>query len=60
MSPINETTPQELVLDGYPAFDFSAEDAWPMPPVKPYVPKPRDLTLGERMKAALVRWDNNA
>ena len=39
----HSTTPQPKLLDG----DCATRD-WPLPPVKPYTPAPRELTLKQR------------
>lgn len=54
----NDTQTPDMHEDGLPAFDLeiSHESPWPMSAAKPWTPAPRELTLGERMKIAVERW----
>lgn len=53
----NDVKTPDMHPNGAPAFELDVEraDAWPMPPVRPYTPKPRELTLRERMELLVER-----
>ena len=48
----NDIATADMLPDGLPAFELDHTHPWSLPPVKPWVPTPRELTLKER-------WDQN-
>ena len=56
MKTTNDIATVDMHADGYPAFDFSAEDVWPMPPAKPYVPKPQSEFMLQDESRGLSKW----
>lgn len=44
----------QLVLNGEPGIDWQVDASpWPMPPVRPWEPRPRELSVWERVKGVV-------
>ncbi len=43
-----------LILNGEPGIDFVIDCRdWPMPPVRPWEPRPRELSVWERVRGVM-------
>ena len=55
MTTPNPTEPPFALVPNAAVFDLDPAHPWPMPPVRPFVPAPRELTLKERWKINAMR-----
>lgn len=52
----NDTQTPDMLPDGLPAFELDHTHPWPLPPVKPYTPAPRDTKQLQEWGQRLERW----